>query len=451
MKTYSVPLLVFIIIVMVIALPGLWFWRRSLQSDSTMLLLERYLSVYEELHEEIVRSHSWDRVLVIRLPNAGIGNRLTAIASAMVLGMLTRRAVLVDGGLYRMGQVWESLRIQWDYDALSVVDAMPPPLNLGDAEIPPLLCQDLHRLWVDHVGPVILSTGQNFLHHLSSNPHHSHLFKGDGPLSSENLMGLILRRYMQPAPHLMKHVTHIKTQMMGGRERVVGIHLRDIYHTTAHKVLQLECAQLLARHDKRERYFVASDTQGWTRAATERLGPGHVLVNPFIDQGRGDMGDDPQYRGHRKGIEGAIVDLWVLGTACHDLVLTAGSTFSYVAQVLHGAPAVVVSRQGKCVRPLLVDPVSGVFPDLRSQPCWQDSMWDAAKDQLCADPLCPIACGGRHEREQGETTEWLQGVLQEQINARTPQERHLLEEKRVSNERALQRARQEDPLFWKLV
>ena len=76
-------------------------------------------------------------------------------------------------------------------------------------------------------------------------------------------------------------------------------------------------------------------------------------------------------------------------------------------------------------------------------------MWDAAKDQLCADPLCPIACGGKYEREQGETTAWLRGVLQQQIEERTPHERQALESLRLSNERSLKLARDHDPLFWK--
>src|SRR5690348_5144186 len=67
-----------------------------------------------------------------------------------------------------------------------------------------------------------------------------------------------------------------------------------------------------------------------------------IVTNPALHNARE---DDPQYSRDVEGLEQSVVDLWVLGH-CDDLVMSAGSTFSYVAQALQDRPAVTVTREG---------------------------------------------------------------------------------------------------------
>jgi hypothetical protein len=171
------------------------------------------------------------------------------------------------------------------------------------------------------------------------------------------------------------------------------------------------------------------------------------MVNPNLE--RDDIGPDPQYKGLLSGLEGAVVDLYVLGAAA-DLVMSAGSTFSYVAQSLQGKPGVTVTRQGKCVRALGHSPMSGSFPDAADEACWSaKSMWGVAQDQLCADRLCPISCGGRFERAQGETTAWQQKVLRKQLDALSVAERQKREVAAKAMRKSKREAIKQRPDFWK--
>ncbi len=67
----------------------------------------------------------------------------------------------------------------------------------------------------------------------------------------------------------------------------------------------------------------------------------------------------------------------------------------------------------------------------------------------CADPLCPIVCGGKSERARGETGAWLAEVLRRQVSERNETEQAALAAAENAMQRARERGRREDPAFWK--
>src|SRR4051812_6453786 len=73
------------------------------------------------------------------------------------------------------------------------------------------------------------------------------------------------------------------------RTHVVGMHLRDVYHTTEHKQTQVECAQAVSQGGA---FYVASDTLAWRRASLQLLGSSRVFFNHHMEDS--DLGDDPQ-------------------------------------------------------------------------------------------------------------------------------------------------------------
>ena len=76
-------------------------------------------------------------------------------------------------------------------------------------------------------------------------------------------------------------------------------------------------------------------------------------------------------------------------------------------------------------------------------------MWGVANDQLCADPLCPISCGGKYERNLGESTEWLLATLQKKLVDLSPRERKEREIEAKQFRDGLAAAKIERPDFWK--
>ncbi len=386
---------------------------------------EEYLTQYERLHAKA----SPERALVLRLPAAGLGNRLTASVSALVLGMLMKRPVFIDGGSYRFARLFSPRRLNWDADAVLLG---PPAQEWGDAEVAGLLCRA--DLGESVAGPIRLTTGQYFLPHLQANPARAALFAAGGPLGGESLFGMLLRRYFTLVPVLAARAVAVTQEARAAGRRIVGLHLRDTYHTRRHKRRQLECAAHLAsQFSPLALVFVSSDSAAWREAGRTWLGgPGAVLAGPGIGSA-----EDPQLHGDAKGLEAAAVELWVLGS-CDDLVLAAGSTFSYVAQALQGRPGATVTRQGKCVRTLSPAPVSGRFPELARQRCWRASMWDVAHDQLCADRQCPIACAGKYEQDRGENAAWVAAAGRRQIARLSATQREERQERLMRNRNAFE-------------
>lgn len=419
------------------------------QSSSTDWKHHVYLESFEQLYQDPAMD---ELRVILKLPEAGLGNRLTASVAALVLGMLLKRPVYIDGGSYRLGKLLLPLKIPWDADSLD----MPrhPTIRWTDADVDKFLCMDFEK--DVPVGSIELETGQYFLPHLKANPLYSAIFsiRARGPLGYSNLFGRLLKRYFAPVTHLQDQIDrNIAAMRTFAPSLVLGFHLRDIYHTSRNKQIQLECLiHLIESTSQNTAVFLASDSASWLKAIRTKLSEMaaqglQVFSNTDLQQK--DIGEDPQYSGKTAGLEGALVDLFVLG-ACDDLILSAGSTFSYVAQSLQGHPGVTVTRQGKCVRSLSSDPQSGRFPDLATQSCWNaQTMWGVSNDQLCADPLCPISCGGRYERAQGETTSWLKSTLQQQLAKLSPSERRQRESTAMRDAQSKRLAQKERPDFWK--
>ncbi len=436
-RRYKGAALLFLCVLATLGLVRLCGPSMSSRQRVALVADESYLRLYEQLHSEA----SPERALILRLPDAGVGNRLTASVSALVLGMLMRRPVFIDGGAYRFAKLFSPLRLAWDFDAALIG---PAAVEWTDDDVASLLCRS--DLAAVSTGPVALTTGQYFLPHLQANPAYAHIFARGGPLASADLFGDLLKRYFAPVPHLQLRIDAV---LAGARSRrVIGVHLRDLYHTIPNKKRQLECAAYLAPQSTEESvFYVSSDTAEWRRGAVAWFGGAEKVLSNGATRDE-DLEEDPQYSGHTEALESAVVDLWVLGN-CADLVLSAGSTFSYTAQSLQGHPGVIVTRDGKCVRSLSHAPQSGRFPDLAKQPCWKDQMWDVGHDMLCSDLQNPIACGGKSERANGESTEWVTAMVQQQIaelNATMREEREAMLEARKESR---SHAAAERPDFWK--
>ena len=252
------------LLTVILVLVGLLSYFSSKPMPVAESSTEQYLTLYEQLYQTDI--HQQELRLVIRLPAAGIGNRLTASVSALVLGLILKRPVFIDGGDYRFAKLIAPRRIDWDADALP---NLPSLAVWPDSKVAQFLCMDLQA--DVPVGPILLETGQYFLPHLQANPLYAHLFSrnANGPLAMPDLFGFLLKRYFAPVPHLESQISAIESNMAPYPTRI-GIHLRNVYHTTENKRRQFGCIEFLAEQSVGPvAVFVASDTLKWRKAAQE--------------------------------------------------------------------------------------------------------------------------------------------------------------------------------------
>ena len=69
------------------------------------------------------------------------------------------------------------------------------------------------------------------------------------------------------------------------------------------------------------------------------------------------------------GMQGAVLDLWLLGQA-DDMLASHGSTFGYVAHGRVGRPPVLVTETGSCVRELSAEPCLHVWAFMHLTKCY---------------------------------------------------------------------------------
>ena len=97
--------------------------------------------------------------------------------------------------------------------------------------------------------------------------------------------------------------------------------------------------------------------------------------------------------GRATNFEGALVDLWVLGS-CDELITTPTSSFGYIAAALADVAPVTVTKWGKCLRPITSAPMSHAWPLVQAVSCFDSRMLVPETDMMCQDCVvlsCP--CG----------------------------------------------------------
>ncbi|KAF9907603.1 hypothetical protein BX616_000383 [Lobosporangium transversale] len=219
------------------------YWQDYLQLHRSMVLPETEGGIPE----------SQKRFLVFQPSDDGLGNRLQALMSSVVMGMITRRAVILDwvatpqcnANFTDLFEPPEGL--QWDlnsvipnhkdldsYKAKPVIwypycrnCALRSPIT-PNSPWSPLLCDA--DLGIDPTWPVvqILST-QWFLPVLQHNPHHRqqlcHMFPHQGLHGDNNAFELLAKRLLKPSKPVQTKIDSVMDRIPQG-VKLIGLQVR---------------------------------------------------------------------------------------------------------------------------------------------------------------------------------------------------------------------------------
>jgi hypothetical protein len=303
------------------------------------------LREYAELHAQIRAGTAPKRYIVVK-PCCQLCNRVRVLVSAIALGVLTKRAVLMN--------------FEEDYYG-SFKGLFASPLEISPAGIPAgptrvlpwldvmekFVCETPHE-WSEDT--VVVQGAPGFLHAIWLNPSLRGEFEAKFGPTDDGLFADIFWALTPPQPHILRQAQSFVAKVAseggggGGGENgtfVVALHVRNGRDFRSKKLTDAEwgrladCAGALptarARNLGRVRYVVATESEGGQTLARNALGADMVRVfAPALPKGK--EGSVSQ-----EGAERSLAELLVL-SMCDATVLTPMSSFSEVAAALARRP-----------------------------------------------------------------------------------------------------------------
>lgn len=418
------------------------------------------LDEYVELHNAIVsaprdsshvawRGQQVPRRFIIVRPCCQLCNRVRVLVSALVLGVLTSRAVLMDfdGGYYGRLLDMFSPRVQ-----LATFSTPRPEKSLAwEHMLHDFLCTDALGPGLSSVPTVVLSGSPCFMHVLHLNPSLRHAFtRAFG--SAEGLFAAVVSRVLPVSDDVAGQLSAAHAQIQaaaaqagargaGGasppgapsspRPFIVGVHVRNGRDFRSNKLTPEQWAQLaqcardaVPAHRAAEAvWYVATDGEESRHAARaafgEAVGASRVVIFPGFAHGKSCRGDNCSVS--RAGAVYSLVELMLLAR-CDLRILTPMSSFSETAAALSARRGVYFhpDRQRKfhyesavevlphCLVPFTAEmPGSMQLSDtLRSLPCGRrvqkldDSAWSHPFGLRFLDnsSALPVQLARRHTR-----------------------------------------------------
>lgn len=343
--------------------------------DPVPARLGQALDAYERLHADILDGTLPRRFLLFRTSSQhGLGNKLSVLMAVMLLGVVSRRAVLVDwpashgvkithrsdlhaaeraASLANLGlsDLLQAPGIEWD--------AAPWLEQLARGKIPQfkgsadqLACSSVDGMLK---GDVVLVKGwDTFIPALALNPAVRDMLGDDlaaGEHARLNLMHLMLSRYFRPLPPVTAAVEEAFRKISAGATQgLLGVHIRAHTAQTGPLVIGKDYMRQVADcavASELGRWLIVSDDTDMRESMRQAIAHLAPDVRPEIvwyEEGEITRETD-------SGILTAFIELQLLAR-CDAVMHLAGTTFGRLAGAMRGRPTRIVTHKGKCrVRP----------------------------------------------------------------------------------------------------
>eukprot|EP01114_Cavostelium_apophysatum_P016530 TRINITY_DN4722_c0_g1_i1.p1 TRINITY_DN4722_c0_g1~~TRINITY_DN4722_c0_g1_i1.p1 ORF type:complete len:572 (-),score=140.38 TRINITY_DN4722_c0_g1_i1:113-1828(-) len=334
-------------------------------------LMKEMFDRYSELHHEILhpsltekkgkngsvissndKSPTKRRFILVRPSPSGLGNEVESAMSALILGIVTDRAVLIQNSV---SEVWESVpKEEGGVDLFAGIyeDSGLEGLSrkefsmvggVDDCPTVPLFeicaCKNLSTApGFSEFDVIVLTSNQYFAPLIQNNPHYRDMF---ARVFGRDIFGPIFRRFFRARQEFSDKIEKFKSEHQFDDRYVIGIHMREEYiHTRPQPIAVDEfflCALQATPSQYRNitRYYVATDKSEYIEAGKRILGENKILTG---DGSRG-------------------MDILMVGEG-DDVIATTGSTFSDIAFASHSKLPLKVTEVLLCMR------------DVQSQPCF---------------------------------------------------------------------------------
>jgi len=158
-----------------------------------------------------------------------------------------------------------------------------------------------------------------------------------GGCSAKGLWGPALRGLIRPRPRLQEAAASFaeRSRQRGGGGATLGIHVRtNLADANEHKrAAVLRCVKARLAALGASRLFVATMSSSTRSILEHALGPKTAVL--WWGDAVGVQGETPHQ------LDAAVIDLWLLGNMSSEVLVSRGSTYSYVAHGLSGRRATV--------------------------------------------------------------------------------------------------------------
>jgi len=312
--------------------------------------------------------------------NAGLGNQLQAMISALMLGILTNRALLVDwprvdphsivyagnnasehAGLPPIEELFQSPGLAWDF--WPAVDRIPQELRRHEVALVEIsnrhkdilhmvTCEDLDKAFPHRV--IAMKAWDNYIPLLAHNPHYAARVR---ELFGNDIFRPLAHFLVRPVQSIWHRVNAIRQKRFAG-QHVIGLQMRSFFMQPFQVATFWRCARFLAmQQTKPTIFFLATDDEKIQEAALQAL-PRDVVV----------IVDGKVTRATANGVKRAVVDMLLLEES-DELIITAGSSFGRLAHGRNGRAPYVVTTAGSCVRQLTSEPCSRLWHETKNMKC----------------------------------------------------------------------------------
>ena len=359
-----------------IKVPAEWRQRREASFASYVVLHKEFLrgsghssaTGRSATHVKLAGRGSLPRRFLVVKPCCQLCNRVRVLVSALALGILTDRAVLIDfdgegkGGAASHGDGYYG-RFEDLFDSPLEVQARVPREVAGPSSVNAItsdggggrnlqwltmmsdvLCMD-PASWTEAV--VTLQGSPAFLHSLFLCPDLRPKFEAAFGSGLEGLFAHIFHALMVPKPSITQQAAAFVNDLRGrnGEAFIVGLHVRNGRDFRTSKLVTQEwkqlakCAKSLvpatgtqADGDERVpfRFVVATESGESRNAAAAALGTSAAFYKEALHKGKGGTTS-------REGAQRALLELLIV-SMCDATVLTPMSSFSETAAALSGRP-----------------------------------------------------------------------------------------------------------------
>lgn len=344
------------------------------------------------------------RRYIVAEPAAQLNNRLRVIVTAIVLGLLTDRAVLCD---FTTGY-YAGLNDLFDHPLLNSMQLTAnnrPSAELRSTvirmeDMDSLLCSDINAIDSPYGLSDVLTLPSlpSLVPFLWRNPH-THTVLRHLLTTEESIYRTVAHAFLVPSPTVQQMVDTYTQQYFANARHRVGVHLRWGQDHRPQPVLESEWTDMINcvvqalpaanEHDSDDVViFLAADTAATRERATTLL-RNAVQSKQLTVLTYGDF----KVSNTAEGVQAAFTELLLL-SSCDTLVLTPQSSFGEQAMALSGVQAFYVRSDvpnaaqitynqqhmhtvaDRCLRSITTQPSIAGFNDMiASATCYHASMW----------------------------------------------------------------------------
>mmetsp|Transcript_42983 Transcript_42983/g.69741 ORF Transcript_42983/g.69741 Transcript_42983/m.69741 type:complete len:461 (+) Transcript_42983:59-1441(+) len=343
-----------------------------------------------ELTNVMLRSPEKQKFVVFRLyPYAGLGNRFLAVISTFIVGMITRRAVIIDWStapnqMVDFDELFEQPPPKQAYflllkDVLKLYPSLEAdiqgkqPLRFHHFKQPPWAQHLIFRspLCIDfstheHEKVLLIESWHYYSVALRNNPLYRKLY--DEWFEPYQVYTVLFPLLFKPKPEIQQQIDVFREQNFG--EYAISLHIRTLESnkmTADHQRVFWNCADdiLKTQSTLGQNYsiYIATEDACVKLEARRRYGCHAVF------------GIEPYSRENLQGLKNGLIDNFLLGEG-DDIIVSGSSTYSNVAAARTWiVPHTVMNTPRLCVKLLHAEPVMHQWNEMLQAP-----------DSHCIDP-----------------------------------------------------------------